>query len=768
LTISRIKAYTKDSKPTPKTQAPRGMKKVDRQMKQSLGPVAGAIGLLLIVIGLGSCESKTTPADAPVSSLGTATKDRAGEAPTPITTGLERSAKSAPVLAEPEIYHGKSTPAPKSSSGPKFAISDGGDVTLNFVNADVREAIDTILGDILGVTYVVDPRVTGTVTMRTTKPIPQSSLIPTLENVLASAGAALVPSDGGYKVQPIDVAATGLPPASDGTTGAFGIHVLPLHFVTAANLQETLQPLVPPGRVLRVDPVRNLLIFSGTGNEATELQSLVDIFDVDWMAGRSFGLFPVEYASPRVLAQELSQLFGPVQGAAAAPGGPTSTGGAVRFLPIDRLRAVLAIAGDASLIDEAKAWVERLDRGQEGDGRRVYVYRVQNGRAADLGRVLGQLFPATVTPVGREGPRAALAPGLTPAEAGFGATPNPNQPQEPASPDSALGDGANAGVVGTGDGPQDYTGTDLALSLPGVEQQRRTGIQIVPDVRNNALVVSATPEEYRQIEGALQQLDVTPLQVLIEATIAEVTLTDQLRYGLEWFFHTGDSNFTFSSLATGAVAPAFPGFSYALSSANAQVVLNALSQITDVKVISSPQLMVLNNETARLQVGDQVPIATQEVQSVTDSNAPIVNSIEYRDTGVILNVSPRVNSGGLVVLDIVQEVSDVVQTTTSDLNSPTIQQRRVKSTVAVQSGESVALGGLIRDANSKGVTGLPLLSEIPVVGNLFKTTDNTQRRTELLILLTPRVVTNLKDAREITEELRSRVRALAPLEFRIQ
>jgi general secretion pathway protein D len=745
------------------------MKKVDRQTRYLRGPIAGLVWLGLLAVWLGSCETKTNSTSAPVPSLSSASKDNADAAPTPLATGLEKAARSSPVLAGPEIYHGKATRTAKSTSGQKFEISDGGDVTLNFVNADVREAIDTVLGDILGVTYVVDPRVTGTVTMRTTKPIPQSSLIPTLENVLASAGAALVPSDGGYKVQPIDVAATGLPPASDGSSGAFGIHVIPLHFVTAANLQETLQPLIPPGRVLRVDPVRNILLFSGTGNEAEELQSLVDIFDVDWMAGRSFGLFPVEYASPRVLAQELSELFGPVQGGApaAAPNAPQSGGGgAVRFLPIERLRAVLAIAADASLIDEAKAWVERLDRGQEGDGRRVYVYRVQNGRAADLGRVLGQLFPATVTQVGREGPTAALAPGLNPAESGFGPNSRPNQGPDPAQSENALGDGANAGVVGTGDQAQAYTGTDLALAVSGNEP-KRTGIQIVPDVRNNALVVSATPEEYRQIEGALQQLDVTPLQVLIEATIAEVTLTDQLRYGLEWFFHTGDSNFTFSSLATGAVRPAFPGFSYAFSSANAQVVLNALSQITDVKVISSPQLMVLNNETARLQVGDQVPIATQEVQSVVNTDAPIVNSIEYRDTGVILNVSPRVNSGGLVVLDIVQEVSDVVPTTSSDLNSPTIQQRRVKSTVAVQSGESVALGGLIRDSNSKGVTGLPVLSEIPVLGNLFKTTDNTQRRTELLILLTPRVVANRKDAREITEELRSRVRALAPLEFRI-
>ncbi|MGH7185176.1 MAG: type II secretion system secretin GspD, partial [Pseudomonadota bacterium] len=541
----------------------------------------------------------------------------------------------------------------------------------------------------------------------------------------------------------------------------FGIHVMPLRFASAINLQETLQPLVPPGRVLRVDPVLNLLIFSGTGGEATELQNLVDIFDVDWMAGRSFGLFPVEFASPRVMAQELGAVFGPVPGA-STPDAPAPTVGTIRFLPIERLRAVLAIARDVGLIEEARLWVERLDRGQEGDGRRIYVYRVQNGRAGDLGRVLGQIFPATVTTVGREGPRAALAPGLTPTEIGFGAA---------SALDSALGDGATAGVVGFEGGAEQYAGIGATLAAAVVEE-RRPGIQIVPDVRNNALVISATPEEYRQIEGALRQLDVTPLQVLIEATIAEVTLTDQLRYGLQWFFHTGDSNFTSTSVGTGGGAPIFPGFNapifagfnYVLSSANAQVILNALTAITDVKVISSPQLMVLNNETARLQVGDQVPIATQEAQSVVDADARIVNSIEYRDTGVILSVSPRVNAGGLVVLDIIQEVSDVVRTTTSTLDSPTIQQRQVKSTVAVQSGESVALGGLIRDGNVKDVTGIPLLSEIPLLGNLFKTTSDTQRRTELLILLTPRVVANRQDAREITEELRSRVRALAPLE----
>ncbi|MCI0429663.1 MAG: type II secretion system secretin GspD [Rhodospirillales bacterium] len=728
-------------------------------MTRLLGAIAGMLAIPLLMVALGACESRKSSGGPPISSVGSATKEHATGAPLSLASeALAQSAGTAPVLAKAEIYRGKVAPTPEPRTGPAFAIGDGGEVTLNFVNADIREAIDTILGDILGVTYVVDPRVTGTITIRSTKPIPQEALIATLENVLASNGAALVPSDGGYKIQPLDVAATGFPPAQfDAAAGAFGIHVLPLRFASAVNLQETLQPLVPPGRVLRVDPVRNLLIFSGTGGEAAELQNLVDIFDVDWMAGRSFGLFPVEFANPRVMAQELASVFGPVQ-SAATPGAPAPNTGAIRFLPIERLRAVLAIAGDVSLIEEVRLWVERLDRGQEGDGRRIYVYRVQNGRAADLGRVLGQLFPATVTPVGREGPRPSLAPGLIPTEIGFEAVP---------VPESALGDGATAGVVGLEEGAQQYPDIVPTLAAAVVEE-RRPGIQIVPDVRNNALVISATPEEYRQIEGALRQLDVTPLQVLIEATIAEVTLTDELRYGLQWFFHTGDSNFTFSSVDDGTVAPFFPGFNYVLSAANAQVVLNALTDITDVKVISSPQLMVLNNETARLQVGDQVPIATQEQQFVSDSDAPIVNSIEYRDTGVILSVSPRVNAGGLVVLDIIQEVSDVVETTTSELNSPTIQQRQVKSTVAVQSGESVALGGLIRDGNSKGVTGIPLLSEIPLFGHLFKTTSDVQRRTELLILLTPRVVANRQDARDITEELRNRVRALAPLEYRIQ
>ncbi len=293
-------------------------------------------------------------------------------------------------------------------------------------------------------------------------------------------------------------------------------------------------------------------------------------------------------------------------------------------------------------------------------------------------------------------------------------------------------------------------------------------IRIIADEKNNALVILATTAEYRMIEATLQRLDITPLQVLIEVTIAEVTLTDDLRYGLQWFFESGDSAVTFSTLASGAVASAFPGFSYLFSGGDARVVLNALTEITDVRVISSPQLMVLDNQSARLQVGDQVPIATQSAVSIGDPDAPIVNSIQFRDTGVILEVTPRVNASGLVVLDVFQEVSDVIATTTSDIDSPTIQQRSIESTVAVQSGDTVALGGLIRDRNEDSSSGVPLLSSIPLLGNLFKTTQTQVRRTELLVLITPRVVRDRSEALEVTDELRRRLSTLGPLEKRIQ
>jgi general secretion pathway protein D len=246
--------------------------------------------------------------------------------------------------------------------------------------------------------------------------------------------------------------------------------------------------------------------------------------------------------------------------------------------------------------------------------------------------------------------------------------------------------------------------------------------------------------------------------VLIEASIAEVTLTGQLNYGVQYFVNSGRFGFNQVENTTGVLASAFPGLNLIYSGgANTNVIIEALEQLSTVKVLSSPDLLVLNNQKARLQVGDQVPIATQSAVSTLTAGSPIVNSIEYRDTGVILEITPRVNANGLVALDISQEVSAVAQTTTSTLDSPTIQQRRINSSVSVQDGQTIVLGGLIQDSRTDTKSGIPILKDIPYLGVLFSLRNLSTSRTELLVLITPHVVRDRESARAVTDELRSKL-----------
>ena len=726
-----------------------------------------------LVIAVAACETREsgryrdTGEPAGVATAPKSESDRAagqaafGSGPVEV---YEAEEELDPGLRGPEIYLGNDTFSTPSSGLPPESL-EGGRVTLNFAGADIREVANVILGDTLNVSYVIDPAVEGTVTVRTSRPIDREDVIPALENILSLNNAALVYSDGLYKILPIEAAATSLtqpnvqPTRANGSRG-FGINIIPLRHVSAAAIRDVLQPFIAPGRQLRFDEARNILIYSGSGVEAQDLTEMVRIFDVDWMSGMSFGMFPIQVADPEVLIAELEQIFNQGTG--------NVSGGVLRFIPIERLNAILVISPRAKSLQQAASWIDRLDRGSEGVGRRIFVYNVQNARAGDLAEILSQVFTESGGGTDAGLPRPSVAPGLSQVDV------TPEAEDTRAAREDAEAEGTQQRVqenapAQTSGLRQQVSGSPLFGEFDAGSLPDSTGdIRIIADERNNSLVVLATPVEFKMIETTLKRLDVVPLQVLIEVTIADVTLNDDLRYGLQWFFSQGDSSATFSSLLSGAVSSAFPGFSYVFASNDVNVVLNALTQITDVTIVSSPSLMVLDNQSARLQVGDEVPIATQSAVSVTDPDAPIVNSIQFRDTGVILEVTPRVNAGGLVELDVRQEVSNVVATTTSDIDSPTIQTRTIESTVAVQSGEAIALGGLIQDEKEDGTTGIPLLSTIPIVGNLFKTTVDDYFRRELLVLITPRVVRNQREAREVTEELRRRLRAIEPLESTIQ
>jgi general secretion pathway protein D len=288
--------------------------------------------------------------------------------------------------------------------------------------------------------------------------------------------------------------------------------------------------------------------------------------------------------------------------------------------------------------------------------------------------------------------------------------------------------------------------------LPGASSGG--GPQIVTDEANNALIIRADQGDYASIERVIREMDVAPEQVMIEATIAEVTLNKQLQYGVEWYFKSGFNgaqSYTFSQ--NGQVTNSFPGFGFSYSIPNVQATLSALGTLSHVTIVASPKVLTLDNKAASLEVGSEVPIVSQTSVSTNDANAPLVSTVQMQSTGVILSVTPRIGKSGMVFLDVSQEVSDAIPTTTSSINSPTIEERRVQATVGIHDGQTIALGGLIQSTDTKSDSGIPYLKDIPILGNLANTVDNQLQRTELLIFLTPHVIHDPAEAASMTDQL---------------
>ena len=715
-----------------------------------------AFAVLALVLDLGACASDDRVSDWFIFSPRPA---GAGAAAPPRVSGpVVPAPDTAP--PQPRAVMGQPGGGPGTLPQPVRRDAATGDITLNFVDADIREVARVILGDFLKVTFTIDPAVKGSATIQTAQPVARTSLLPLLETVLAQNGASIVRQNDIYNVVPAATQAA----AQSGLANIGELtEIVPLRFASAPELAKVLEPYVGAGGKIAAGPAKNSLVVSGSTSARQSLISLIRTFDVDFLAGQSYAIFPVASAEPSRVAAEV-QRFVQAAGQGDAPG-------PVHVMPLDRISAILVVAPEARYLARVGDFLGQVEEVGDTTSRRLHVYYVQNGSAVELGAVLQRAFaPQNAAPgaAGDQGLSGSLAPGETPtaistpqaAYAGTGA--NPGLAQSTVSPATTGLGGSPAPGTAANPAPPAAAAPLSALSPTGAESEgsgpaAARGIRIIPDRRNNALLIFATPSEYSLIEATLRKIDVLPLQVLVEATVAEVTLNDTLQYGTQFFFKQHHNSVTLSNVASGAVGASFPGFAYAFTSGDATVAISALQSVTKVKVISDPQLVVLDNQSARLQVGDIVPIATQSAVSVLTSGAPVVNSIEYRETGVILQVTPRVNSGGLVTLDIEQEVSQVVQTTTSNLNSPTIQQRKIRSRVVVQDGDTIGLGGLIKDNSTVSNQGVPWLTDIPVLGALFGTRNNTQQRTELLVLLTPRVVQDQRSARALTEDLRARL-----------
>lgn len=616
--------------------------------------------------------------------------------------------------------------APKST----FVKQAGGDVTLNFEGADLREVVKTILSDILRKSYIMDPRVGGTITLHTKRAIPRSAVLPTLETVLRMNEAVLLEQeDGTYQVVPSSMAGKGNLTPQLGTVGkalqgGYSIQVVPLKFIGAADMAKILEPLAVDPADIRPDLLRNLLILSGSEPELRHLMETVDMFDVDWLAGMSVGVFTLQNIDAKTVVADLEKLFGEK--------GMGPLAGAMRILPLERLNALLVVTPQPKYLDEARTWIDRLDRsGLAGSGQSLYVYQVQNGRAEALADLLNQVMggkAATKT-------QPTVAPGVSATEV-KSTTTNNQKTTTPAT-------------------------TSKSVSVSGDGSLVSKDVRVIADKDNNALLILASAADYQTIESALRKLDVSPRQVLIEVTIAEVSLTGNLSYGIEWYMQNGLHSSSKLDTGKAGITQLAPGFSFSWASdrGNITAVLNALAEDSKVKVVSSPHITVADNQKAQIQVGYQVPTISQ-TQSITTSTTGIISSVQYLDTGVMLSVTPHINASGQVSMDIDQEVSDAAKTSSSTIDSPTISKRSAKSTVTVQSGQTLVMAGLISDSNTRSSSGIPLLSKLPLIGALFGAQLDNDVRTELIVLITPRVLANTAQANEITDEYRRRVHSL--------
>ncbi|HLH87358.1 MAG TPA: type II secretion system secretin GspD [Xanthobacteraceae bacterium] len=640
------------------------------------------------------------------------------------------------------------------------AAPNGDGYDLNFENAPVATVAKVILGDILGVGYTIDPRVQGTVTLASGRPVAKSDILYVLENALRLSNVALVRDRTGYRLMPAGDA-VGAGPMDRLATAqpGYGITVIPLRYVSAQTIIKLVDGFASKPGQIRADAARNLLMLQGSGAERRNALEIVGSFDVDWMRGQSVGVYPVHNSTPEPIIAELEKIM---------DSGDSGLGhDMVKFQPVARMNAILVVSRKPEFLRAAGTWISRLDQSDTA-ATNLRVYRLHYGDARHVASLLSEIFlgrassglnsansqiaPGAGLNASTSGPLAALsALPQSPSSATSTTTTTTATSTRATTPgpglDTARGNNPQSGIFAGGND----TGTGTSNG-PGI----MPNVRITADVTNNSILVYADRDAQRIVEQTLRQIDRPLLQVAIDATIAEVTLNDQLTYGVQFYLKDHpDHGSIINSIGGAVIAQQLPGFNFLVgSAATPNVILNALHNVTDVRVLSNPSLVVLDNQTATLQVGDQVPISTGSATVLTANNT-VVNTIDYKNTGIILRVVPRVNPNGNVVLDIEQEISSVVPG--SAALTPTVSERKVKSSIAVQSGQTVLLAGLISDSVNVTKQGIPLLDEIPKIGDAFANQTKTNVRTELIIFIRPQIIRDAVDANMVAEELRTKM-----------
>ncbi len=735
-------------------------------MKQTLLYAAAICALPLLLV---ACQAPA-PAQGDARPPPKAAAAPKGVSPTiaEATAAAQAGMPSTQDKLNAHIYRGSGvvvkgqTPGGGVPPTPQAQPAAGGGSVLNFEGADLREVVRVILGDLLNEPYTIDPAVGGTVTMRTSSGIPREALPATLETLLRMNGATMVKSGNLYLIVPQAAAVRGNVTPQLGSSAralppGFSVQIVPLKYIGVREMMRILEPFAKDAQAVRPDELRNMVVLAGTERELRHLMDTIEMFDIDWMAGMSAGVFTLKNSDVKEVMKELEKIVGDRN--------TSPITGILKILPIERMNAILVVTPQPAYLDEVRKWIERLDRSSDvGAGLQFYVYHLQNTRAERLAPLLQQAFTGRVTQ-----PATPSTPTVAPGTPAGQIVNPPTFASQPAGTTPPGTPPAVAAVVNqvTAGGPGGQ-GTGIVRNL-----------QVVADKDANTLLIIATAAEYSVIEQALRKLDIPQRQVIIEVTIAEVNLTDDLQFGVDWLFKggapsgRGSGGLLTNDLISKPINPALPtpadspaaaltkGFTYIINNANfpggVQAVLRLLDTYGNTKVVANPHVAALDNQKATIKSGERIPI-NQQTFLGTGTGVPtnaVTTTSQYIDTGVLLQVTPHINAGGLVSLDVQAEVSNPGTLVPNE--APPINTRSVQTYVSVQSGQTMIMGGLISDARQNASEGLPLLSRIPILGGLFGSQQLKNSRTELVLFITPRVVENEVDIRGAIDDLRRKM-----------
>ncbi len=627
-------------------------------------------------------------------------------------------------------------------------------VIFNFDNADIYEVI-RVMAEIMKINYLVDPRVKGTVNIHTTGQLPGEEVFPIFQSILRLNGATAVKKDGLYEIVPLsDAKKTYVPPTTvrGGTKLAseekYTIQIVSLKYIPATEASKLIKPFLSDGADIVEHPPHNILIISDVASNIKKSLDILALFDIDIFTDMRVRIYPILNADVTEVAKEMERIFSSFEVSTKS-----ARGVGITFTPIARINSLLVVSSIPNIFEKVEGWLRELDKiPGEGSKLSVFVYYVQNAKAKDLAEVLKEVFV--------KGKEKKTEKAGTPAETTpRGARPAPT----PATPPTSAKE--EAGGVPEGE------------------------INIVVDETTNSLVIKAFHRDYRAILETIKKLDIYPKQVLIEVFLAEVTLDEANKFGIEWAKFT--SSKVTDSQAQGAVAgqqpPALPFdaalpqgifFRYAIVELGGRLsaAINLAASQDRLKVISSPHIIASNNKEAKIQVGSSQPILTSTYSYgsaatsgtvVTPSTAPatgvIEGSIEYKDIGIILSVTPRISDGGLVSMEISIENSTVNASAIplgNLQNVPVFGKKTAKTILSVMEGQTIVLGGLIADSKEKITSGIPLLSKIPIIGALFGFQTYEKKRDELILLMTPHIISDQFKSNDVTREFKEKVEGI--------